>query len=92
MSAPAIALPPSVQRRVKNQDPSQQDVAKLAYALWQERGMPNESAEEDWIEAERQLRGEQPSTLNRVMRARLADSGEVLPVFVQVPRKIFKPS
>lgn len=64
MSAPAIALPPSVQRRVKNQDPSQQDVAKLAYALWQERGMPNESAEEDWIEAERQLRGEQPSTLN----------------------------
>ena len=64
MSAPAIALPPSVQRKAKNQDPSRQDIAKLAYAFWEERGMPVGSAEEDWIEAERQLRGEQPSTLN----------------------------
>ena len=32
MSAPATALPRSVQRKEKNQDPSQQDIAKLAYA------------------------------------------------------------
>ena len=65
MSASAIALAPSVQRNTKNQDPSGQDIAKLAYALWEERGVPDGSAEEDWIEAERRLRGEQPSTLNR---------------------------
>ena len=64
MSAPATALPRSIQRKAKNQNPSQQDIAELAYALWEERGMPIGSAEEDWIEAERQLRGEQPSTLN----------------------------
>jgi hypothetical protein len=57
MSAPAISLPRSIQRKEKIQNPSQQDIAKLAYALWEERGMPNESAEEDWIEAERRLRG-----------------------------------
>jgi len=66
MSASAIAQQPgSVQRKIKIQDPSQQDVAKLAYALWEERGMPDGSAEEDWIQAERQLRGEQPSKRNR---------------------------
>jgi hypothetical protein len=65
MSAPAIAPPGSVQRKGKNQNPSQQDIAKLAYALWEERGMPEGSAEEDWIEAERQLRGERPSPLSR---------------------------
>jgi len=65
MSAPAIAPPGSVQRKAKNQGPSQQDIAKLAHALWEERGMPDGSAEEDWIEAVRQLRGEQPSTLTR---------------------------
>jgi hypothetical protein len=65
MSAPAIAIPPSVQRKERSQDPSQQDIAKLAYALWEERGMPDGSAEEDWIEAERRLRVEQPSKRNR---------------------------
>jgi hypothetical protein len=65
MSASATAQQPgSVQRSKKIQDPSQQDIAKLAYALWQERGVPDGSAKEDWIEAERRLRGQQPSTLN----------------------------
>ena len=36
-----------------------EDIARLAYALWQQRGCPVDSAEQDWIEAERQLR--QPS-------------------------------
>ena len=61
MSAPAIPIPRSVQRKEGGQNPSQQDIAKLAYALWEERGMPSGSAKEDWIEAERRLRGERPS-------------------------------
>jgi hypothetical protein len=33
----------------------QEDIAKLAYALWQQRGCPQGSAIEDWLEAERSL-------------------------------------
>jgi hypothetical protein len=34
----------------------QEDLAKLAYGLWQERGCPYGSPEIDWLEAERKLR------------------------------------
>jgi hypothetical protein len=33
----------------------QEDVARLAYALWQQRGCPNGSAEFDWFAAEEKL-------------------------------------
>ena len=33
----------------------QADIARLAYALWQQRGCPVGSAETDWLEAEQQL-------------------------------------
>jgi hypothetical protein len=33
----------------------QEDVAKLAYAFWQQRGCSQGSADEDWLEAERNL-------------------------------------
>ena len=36
--------------------PIHEDVAMLAYALWQQRGCPADSAESDWLEAEQQLR------------------------------------
>lgn len=62
MSAPAIAIPGSVQRgtqpaplQTEILSPQQQDVAHLAYALWQQRGCPTGSAEIDWLEAEQQL-------------------------------------
>jgi hypothetical protein len=32
-----------------------EDIAKLAYALWQQRGCPNGSAEFDWFAAEEKL-------------------------------------
>lgn len=60
MSAPQIAIPGSIQHSKDVEDnvqaQSQQDIANLAYALWQARGCPQGSAEEDWTEAERQLR------------------------------------
>ena len=31
------------------------DVAELAFALWQERGCPDGSAETDWLEAEQRI-------------------------------------
>jgi hypothetical protein len=35
-------------------------IANRAYELWVQRGRPHGSQEEDWLEAERQLAGEQP--------------------------------
>jgi hypothetical protein len=34
---------------------TQEDIAHLAYALWQQRGCPEGSPEFDWFEAERTL-------------------------------------
>jgi Protein of unknown function (DUF2934) len=34
-----------------------EDVALLAYALWQERGCPEGSSGEDWFRAEEELSG-----------------------------------
>jgi DUF2934 family protein len=37
-------------------DQEREAIATLAYVLWQNRGCPIGSADEDWIEAEQQLR------------------------------------
>lgn len=61
MSSPKIVPSDSVHRGRENasheQIKQQQSIASLAYALWQRRGCPQGSPEEDWIEAERQLQG-----------------------------------
>ena len=36
--------------------PSTEDIAKLAYALWEARGGDGGSAEEDWYRAEQEIR------------------------------------
>ena len=35
--------------------PTHQEIALLAYALWQQRGCPDGSSEEDWLKAEQEL-------------------------------------
>ncbi len=37
------------------QPPSQDDIARLAYRLWEERGRPFDSPDRDWFEAESAL-------------------------------------
>lgn len=37
-------------------NPSHEQIARLAYALWEERGRVEGSPEQDWFGAERQLR------------------------------------
>jgi hypothetical protein len=37
-------------------DPSRDEIARLAYLFWLDRGCQHGSAEEDWIRAEQQLR------------------------------------
>jgi hypothetical protein len=41
-----------------------EEIARLAYAYWEERGRPLGSAEEDWFRAERELRPH-PGTARR---------------------------
>lgn len=61
MSAPATGLPRPPQRVTEvtpiapPAQPQQNNIAELAYALWQQRGYPEGSAEIDWIEAEKQV-------------------------------------
>ncbi len=59
MSAFAIAKLHSIERETtqpESQSEAQHDIAKLAYALWQHRGCPEGSAEQDWLEAEQTVR------------------------------------
>lgn len=54
-----IRKPPGTASTSHSQVPEttmQEDLAKLAYSLWQERGCPFGSPEIDWLEAERRLR------------------------------------
>ena len=38
-------------------EPSQDEVARLAYSYWEVRGYAGGSSVEDWLRAERELRG-----------------------------------
>jgi hypothetical protein len=40
---------------------STSDIAALAYELWQQRGCPEGSSEEDWYEAERKIQSQTES-------------------------------
>jgi hypothetical protein len=72
MTAPVLAQPGAVQRRSRTADLSREDIARLAYLLWQQRGCPEDSAEENWLEAERQL-GENSEQAN-IARSALASA------------------
>ncbi len=37
--------------------PDREQVARLAYRYWEERGRPDGTPEEDWFRAEQELRG-----------------------------------
>ncbi|MGA2271107.1 MAG: DUF2934 domain-containing protein [Bryobacteraceae bacterium] len=38
-------------------EPSHDEIARLAYSYWEARGCRGGSSEEDWLRAERELRG-----------------------------------
>ncbi len=43
---------------------SHEDIARLAYALWEARGGQGGSPEEDWLRAEQELRQRDPATVS----------------------------
>jgi len=54
----------------------QPTIRDLAYQLWEARGRPNGSPEQDWLDAERQLTAEAPptATSSRAVDDALQDS------------------
>jgi len=57
MSAAALARPQPEPLLLKAPDPAEirERVAQVAYALWEQRGCPEGSPEEDWRAAEEQV-------------------------------------
>lgn len=48
---------------VSDRELSREDIARLAYALWEARGGQGGSPEEDWLRAEQELRRRNPATV-----------------------------
>ena len=68
--------------------PDNRTVGELAYRLWQARGCPDGTAEQDWLEAERQLAGEKlPSA-----REALPPASEALPPASEAPPPAREPT
>jgi hypothetical protein len=56
MSASAFAQSIEQQTPQSETQLQNQDIANIAYALWQQRGCPEGTAEQDWLEAEQTMR------------------------------------
>lgn len=50
------AAAPQVQPNAIATSPTHEEIAALAYSLWQDRGYPIETPDEDWFNAERALK------------------------------------
>jgi len=56
-SAPPAEQPLEPAATAAVRGPSQDEIARLAYSYWAARGCAGGSSEEDWLRAERELRG-----------------------------------
>ena len=55
MAKQATRLPHELSAAPSEIHPTHEDVAALAYALWQESGCPEGTHEENWLRAEQEL-------------------------------------
>ena len=60
--AVAPAMEPEITAPAESQAVSTAEIAALAYHLWQDRGCPLGSPEEDWYKAEELLTASSPET------------------------------
>jgi len=63
MAASAVSTISNREQRTEASEtnPAHQDIAVLAYVLWQQRGCLEGTAEQDWLDAEQQLKSLQPA-------------------------------
>jgi hypothetical protein len=74
--------------RIKADRPLQHDeIARLAYDLWQARGCPHGSADIDWLQAEKELRvretGKKPQPAVRPFLTKRAGTLQASPAVVR---------
>lgn len=50
------AVAPQVQPESTGDGPTQEEIAALAHSLWEARGCPSGTPDEDWFNAERTLK------------------------------------
>ena len=55
MAKQATRLPHELSAASSEIHPTHEDIAALAYALWQESGCPEGTHEENWLRAEQEL-------------------------------------
>src|SRR5258708_24041029 len=53
-------------RRSARMHPEHRSIGELAYRLWQARGCPDGTAEQDWLEAEKQLQASRPPSASHL--------------------------
>jgi hypothetical protein len=58
--------------------PSDVEIAAAAHRIWEQRGRPSDSHEQDWLEAERQLREEGTTPKDSWILAEQSGSGSTL--------------
>ena len=63
-------------------------VGELAYQLWQARGCPDGTAEQDWLDAERQLRTAPPTQESSTPNAKSPTAGGQTSHAPEVSRKV----
>ena len=59
--------------------PEHRSIGELAYRLWQARGCPEGSAEQDWLDAEKQLQSAQRAAESRTVESLTVESRRVDP-------------
>ena len=59
--------------------PEHRSIGELAYRLWQARGCPEGSAEQDWLDAEKQLQSAQRAAESRTVESLTVESQRVDP-------------
>ncbi len=52
-------IQPGMPQSSSSQEQAASDIAMLAYVLWEQRGCPVGSPEQDWMEAEQKMRASQ---------------------------------
>ena len=53
----SAATAPAELTEMEKADATSEDISRLAYSLWEQRGCPEGSPEDDWIRAEQMLVG-----------------------------------
>jgi len=55
VTEPSMAIDPVAETAAPAAVPEPEQIARLAYSYWQDRGCPEGSPEEDWLRAEAEL-------------------------------------